>query len=226
MKARIFLVLAVLAALGVAVGFYLTRPPSAPSKDSTQSTASTLSQFKTEENDVFVVDAAQSSVQFEIDEILNSKPTHVVGVTNQVSGEVLVNAKKPSASKMGKISINARTFKTDNERRNGAIARLILKSEDPANEFITFESTALNGLPAELKQGEEFSFTIDGNLTVSGVTKPATFTVVAKLSGDQLTGTAVTTIMRPDFGLKIPNLSFLAGVDEDVLLKFQFVAKK
>ena len=62
---------------------------------------------------LYRIDKAESSVGFEIDEILNGNPFRVVGVTTEVAGEVLIDFDDPTTSQLGTIVINVRTLATD-----------------------------------------------------------------------------------------------------------------
>ncbi|MCY4621815.1 MAG: YceI family protein, partial [bacterium] len=84
---------------------------------------------------LYRIDKAESSVSFEIDEILNGNPFRVVGVTTEVAGEVLIDFDDPTASQLGTIVINVRTFATDSGFRDRAIRGPILGSSRDENEF-------------------------------------------------------------------------------------------
>lgn len=160
----------------------MTRPVSAPSGASPVVSAPVVPQKAPEGSTVFTIDATQSEAKFEIDEVLNNKPFRVIGTTKDVSGQINVNVADLSASSVGTISINARTLKTDSERRDGAIGRMILKSE--ANEFITFTPKSFSGLPTTPALGTEYTFDVTGTLTVAGTSKDVTFSVKAKASSE------------------------------------------
>ncbi|HXV71533.1 MAG TPA: hypothetical protein VEB69_09045 [Acidimicrobiia bacterium] len=46
----------------------------------------------------FEIDQTRSTARFEIDEVLNGSPKHVVGTTDQVVGQILVDPSDPGAS--------------------------------------------------------------------------------------------------------------------------------
>ena len=123
------------------------------------------------------------------------------------------------------MRINVRTLRTDEERRDRAIRSRILESASDQYEFTTFEPVRLEGLPGSVELGQTVAFQIVGNLAIRDITREVVFdaelTVVAP---DRVEGTAVTTIMRGDYNLTIPNVPFVASVDEDVLLGITFVA--
>jgi polyisoprenoid-binding protein YceI len=165
----------------------------------------------------------ESEARFELDEILKGSPKHVVGTTNQVAGEILINIDDPSAVRVGTIQVNARTLSTDNSFRNRAIANSIL--ETGTYEFITFTPTEIVGFPESPVLGETISFQIIGSLTVRDVTNEVVFDVTATpVSDSRLEASATATIMRGDYGLTIPSVAQVADVSEEVILTLDFVA--
>ena len=172
---------------------------------------------------VYQISQAESQVRFELDEDLRGQRQSVVGVTNQVAGEIAIDLSDLSTAQVGVLQINARTLATDNNFRNRAIQNEIL--ETGSYEFITFTPTAINGLPAVATVGEAITFTIDGDLTIREVTQPVTFTVVATpVTESQLAGTASAVIVRTDYNLAIPSVPNVANVEEEVELYIEFVA--
>lgn len=146
----------------------------------------------------FSLNAEKTEAKFEIDEVLVGQPFHVVGTTQDVTGNIYVTPDNLASTSVGTISINARTLKTDSEMRNGAIGRRILHSEE--NEFITFTPKSSTGLPEKPEIGKEYTFQTTGTLTVSGVSKDVTFAVTAKaVSETEIDGSAKATIKYADF---------------------------
>jgi polyisoprenoid-binding protein YceI len=73
--------------------------------------------------------------------------------------------------------------------------------------------------------GDALTFQITGDLTVAGVTNEVTFNVEATLESEaQLTGQAEAIITYADFNLSIPDVPFVASVEDNVILKLNFVA--
>jgi polyisoprenoid-binding protein YceI len=172
---------------------------------------------------IFEIVQAESEVRFIIDEVLNGAPKTVVGVTDQVAGEIAIYADDPAKTKIGTILVNARTLVTDNEFRNRAIKNRILYTDD--YEFIAFTPTEIVGLPDAATISEGFSFQIVGDLTVRDVTKQVAFDAqVTPVSETQLEGTASTTILYADFDLTIPEARNVASVDDEVILEIEFSA--
>ena len=148
----------------------------------------------------------------------------MVGKSNQVAGQIAVNPDDLSAAQVGVIQVNARTFVTDDGRRNRAINNFILNTAE--YEFITLTPTELRGLSGKAELGKDLTFQIVGDLTIRDVTKPVVFDVIARPTSEtQMTGSASTTINRGDFQLQIPNVPFVANVGEQVALAIDFVAE-
>ena len=174
---------------------------------------------------VFRIDQAQSQVRFILDELLRGEPTTVIGITDQVAGDILVDFTDPAASSIGPIRINARTLATDNSLRDRASRGQILQSSQDAFEFVEFAPTALQGLPETVTIGQPINFVILGDLTVRETSGAVQFeATVIPVSEDRLEGTARGTIMRVDYNLAIPNVPGVANVSEEVILEIDFVA--
>lgn len=206
--------------IGAGIFLYISRPLAAPSTNSVSTNTTTGVPGEV----VFAIDSARSEAKYEIDETLGGSPVHVVGMTKDVSGQITINTAKPSESKVGPISVNARTFKTDSDRRDNTVGRTILKSEDPANEFITFSLVKWFDLPEKIEEGTEFPFSVTGNLTITGKTQEVAFNGVATKTGSTLVGNIESVIAYEDFGLSIPKLSFIAWVDNKVAISVNFTA--
>ena len=219
-------VVALIAVVATGAFLYVTRDIAAPSQ-SVQAGAQELTPSTNSDGQVvFRISQDESKAAFSVSEVLNGSNNLVVGTTNQVAGDILVNLSNPSAAQVGEIRINARTFATDNSRRDNMVARFVLRSEDNANEFITFQPTSTSGLPASISVGDTLQFQVTGKLTVAGASNVATFNVTAALtSQDQLTGHATATISRSDFSLTIPQVPSVASVEEKLTLTLDFVAK-
>lgn len=221
--------------IATAAGAYLffSKPVAAPSTDlatlntalseNTNQILSTASGANMIER--FQIDNSRSLATFRIFEVLRGEDFTVVGTTSEVAGNIIVDRQNVAASSAGQIVVNARTLKTDSAQRDGAIARLILKSEDDANEFIRFTPTNIAGLPATGVEGTNYPLQITGDLEISGVKNNVRFDAdVIYTTDNMLQITAKTAIQRPDFNLVVPNLPFLANVSDTVEIELTLVA--
>lgn len=172
---------------------------------------------------VFEIVQDESEARFIIDEVLRGSPKTVVGVTNQVAGQIAVDPADPASAQVGQISINARTLATDSDMRNRAVKNRILQTD--AYEFVTFQPTQLTGLPESAAAGEPLSFQITGDLTIRDTTKQVTFDVtLTPVDETRLEGLATLTIPYRDFGLAIPDSPSVDTVADNVTLELEFVA--
>ncbi len=177
-----------------------------------------------ENSSIFEIVPVESEARFLIDEILQGEEKTVVGKTGQVGGQIAVDFADPSTAAAGPIQVDARTFETDNGFRNRAIQNRILLSG--IYENITFTPTSVKGMPQEIVLGEALEFDIEGDLTITTISQPVTFTVRAvPLSESRIEGSAITTINRSDFNLIVPSATGVAAVGEEVILEIDFVAE-
>lgn len=172
---------------------------------------------------LYEINTDESQVTFKLDEDLRGQRTTVVGTTSQVAGQISLDLNDLSTTQVGTIQINARALATDNNFRNRAIQNEILETGE--YEFITFQPTAIKGLPASATFGEEIAFAIEGNLTIRDITHAITFQVTAAASSEtRLLGTATATISREQYQLSIPQVPHVANVADEVELTISFVA--
>lgn len=173
---------------------------------------------------LFHIAPEESAVRFIIDEELLGSPKTVIGTTNQVAGDLLLDLDQPGNSQLGTLRINVRTLETDNEFRNRALRGQILEADRAEFEFAQFTPTAFLELPEQVTTGEKVDFQITGDLTVRGVTREVTFAATLTLLNETLLeGSAHTTVSRADFGLNIPEAQGVANVSDQVRLEIDFV---
>jgi polyisoprenoid-binding protein YceI len=164
----------------------------------------------------------ESQVRFNIFELLRGQPKDVIGTSNQVAGEAVVDLNDLSSAQLGEIVINARTLETDDSRRNQAIRNRILFTDQ--YEFINFSPTQVSGLSGSAEPGQSYNFQVAGDLTIKDVTKPVTFDVTVTVeTPERLAGSAKTTIALNDFNLTVPSVPFVANVGETMALEIDFV---
>jgi polyisoprenoid-binding protein YceI len=172
----------------------------------------------------FEIVPAESEARFVIDEVLRGAPKTVVGTTDQVAGQLVLDPVDLSSAQVGTIQVNARTLTTDNDFRNRAVKNRILLTDN--YEFVTFTPTEVVGLPGTGAVGETYTFQIAGDLTITDVTRPVTFDVVASATSEgQIEGTATTAFLYTDFELFIPDAPAVDTVDDVVRLELEFIAE-
>ena len=168
-----------------------------------------------------------SEVRFLIDEELFGIPKTVVGRTNQVVGEILLDLQNTQEVEVGTIQVNARELATDDSFRNRALRRQILDSAQDAYQFITFTPTEIDGLSSEgTANGETKSFSLTGDLQIRDVVQSVTFEMmVAAISESELSGSGEAMVLRSYFDLQIPSVPGVANVSDEVRLEIDFTAE-
>ena len=172
----------------------------------------------------FQFDSSATEARFVIGEILGGAPNTVIGVNDQVSGEISISASNPAASQIGAIQIEAASFVTDSALRNRAINQFVLQSG--IYPIITFAPTSIIGIPGDVSPGAILTLQIAGDLTIREITQPVSFEATINVVNEsEIQGTATATISRSDFDLIIPSVPRVAGVDEQLVLELEFVAR-
>jgi polyisoprenoid-binding protein YceI len=172
---------------------------------------------------LYRIDATQSEARYEVGETFfqDNRFALAVGTTQGIAGELLVDFAQPSNTQIGDIVIDVSQFTSDESRRDNFIRNNGLQSA--TYPLATFSPHSIDGLPAQIAEGDSLSFTMSGDLTVKDTTRSVTWDVTLTLDGDQIVGAASTAIMMSDFGVGPIQLAFLATEDQ-VNLYFDFVA--
>jgi len=175
---------------------------------------------------LFRVVPEESEARFIIEETLLGNPKTVVGATQQLAGEMLVDISNLSSAQIGGIRVNVNTLTTDNEFRNRAIRSQILQSTRPEYEFAEFIVQRSVGLPENAGGGDTLTFEIEGDLRLRDVTHLLIFDTTVQIAAvDRIVGHAQAQLERADFGLTIPEAPGVANVSETVIVEIDFVAE-
>jgi polyisoprenoid-binding protein YceI len=172
---------------------------------------------------VYRIDPEQSIVRYAVQEIFAGQPVSTaVGTTRQIAGDVLLNREDFAQSEVGTIVINVEQFESDSGLRDRRIRREYLESSTyPEATFVPRE---LLNFPTEIVEGNAYTFTMVGDLTVKTTTLPVTWTVTATLNGDTLSGSANTMISMLDYHIGPINIAGFVETADEVQLTFEFVA--
>jgi len=172
---------------------------------------------------LFNITPVESSVAFAVEETLKGNRITATGSNSNLAGSLLLDMDDLAATVIGPINIDATAFRTNDPNRDRAINKWLLVSR--AYPLIQFTPTAVSNLPATAAIGDALTFTIEGDLLITTYTQPVTFEMtVTAVSADRIEGTAVSTIQREDFKLRIPSAPGVADVAETIALTFDFVA--
>jgi len=164
----------------------------------------------------YVLNPTGTEARYQVRELLaaNTIENDVVGKTAAVTGGISLDKAGKVISAESRITIDLTGLKTDRDRRDGYVQRNTLETAKyPTADFVI---TQITGLPAKLPTSGALSFTLVGDLTLKGVTKPTTWTVTATATPTGMTGTAKTKFTFSEFGIAVPRVPVVARVDDPI----------
>ena len=169
-----------------------------------------------------MIDPTGSEARFRAREQLAGRSllNDAIGKTKVVQGAIVVDKQGAVLADQSKFEVDLRTLASDQSRRDDFIkANTLNTSQYPSAVFVP---TAVTGLPSSIPESGEGAFKVTGNMTIHGVTKPATWDVTVKKSGNQLTGTASTVIKLTDYGMTPPRVPVVLSIEENITLELDF----
>jgi polyisoprenoid-binding protein YceI len=172
----------------------------------------------------FTIVSEESAARYRAQEELASIGTQeAVGETSAIIGQILFDeAGSPLAC--SRFDVDLRTLQSDEARRDNFLYENTL--ETGQYPLATFILTEVEGLDEPLGDGEETTFTLIGNLTFHGVTKPVAWEATATLDGETLTGSAATTFDMADFDIESPTVGPVVSIEEAITLEADITAEQ
>ncbi|MDL1898162.1 YceI family protein [Anaerolineae bacterium CFX7] len=147
-----------------------------------------------------------------------SLPGDAVGVTDQLSGQIVGKTDGTIVSADSKFVVDLTTLKSDQGMRDGFIQRETLRTSQYPNA--TFVPTATSGLPATLPPTGPVTFQLMGDLTIRDVTKNVTWDVnCTPTSATEGTCHASTKFTFDDFGIPQPRVPRVLSIEDTITLE-------
>jgi len=147
-------------------------------------------------------------------------PKDAVGATNDIKGRIVIGADGRVVKESSKLIIELSTLKSDQARRDNFLRRSTLETAKyPQAELVP---VALEGLLMPIAPGSSQTFSVRGDLTVHGATRPTTWQVTARGEGNGIVGTATTAFTFKDFGLEQPRVPVVLSVADTIRLEYDF----
>lgn len=168
----------------------------------------------------FEFDSASGSFAgFRVEEELTTiGSTTAVGRTDAVTGSITVADGRLTAAD---LVVDLTGIVSNNARRESAIQRALDTGDFPE---ATFSLTAPVALPEGLAAGEAVEVEATGDLTIHGVTNPATFSLTANVRDDGIAVvTGSTAIVFADFGVSAPSAPIVVSVDDNGIVELQLL---
>jgi polyisoprenoid-binding protein YceI len=158
----------------------------------------------------FVVNATQSNLIWKAEKV-TGKHDGTVKISN---GEISVNDGKLTS---GSFVIDMTTMVVSDIKDANTNAKLLghLKSDDffsvEKNKTSTFVVTSVT------PGSQQGSYTVKGNLTIKGITKPIEFPAAILIDGNTLKATASITVDRTKYDIRYGSKSFFEGIGDKAI---------
>lgn len=174
----------------------------------------------------FEVAASGNEARYKVREQLAGVdfPNDAIGVTPAVSGQVVIDDTGAVVADQSIITIDLRPLKSDKDRRDGYVQRRLLNTEEFPEA--TLRVTGINGTPSPLPTSGSFNFSLTGDLTLRGVTRPTTWAVTATATPTGYTGSATTSFTFADFEMTKPRVAVVLSVEDTIALEYDFTLIK
>jgi polyisoprenoid-binding protein YceI len=172
------------------------------------------------------IDPAASQASYHAREQLAGKSlaSDAIGTSNAVTGTLVLAPDGSILSDQSQITVDLSKLQSDESRRDNWIKNnTIQTSQYPT---ATFVPRAAQDLPIPLPVSGEATFQLSGDLTVHGVTKPATWQVSAQFSDGVISGKAITDVNITDFGMTPPRVGPVLSIEDGLRLELAFSAAR
>ena len=141
---------------------------------------------------------------YTVAEVLNGSDVTVVGSTSDVSGTATVEDEQLTA---GEIVVQTATITTDSDRRDNQFRGNIFDvAANPTATFTVSSPVDLSSLPQDGTAGE---VSVDGTLSLKGVTQDVTVPMQVVQSGEDLIASGSIDTTWADYGVEPPSLGFV-----------------
>jgi len=167
----------------------------------------------------YTVVAERSEVRYRVREQLVGLhfPNDAVGVTRAIEGGIALDPQGRVLTGDSRLAVDLRTLRSDQDRRDNYLRRNTLETDRyPTAVFLPVE---IRGLSIPLPSTGSASFEILGDFTVREVTRRITWESTATFSDADVSVRARTAFRFPDFGLRIPRVSVVLSVEDNIRLE-------
>jgi polyisoprenoid-binding protein YceI len=170
--------------------------------------------------------ADDSEVRYRVREQLVSLnfPNDAVGATRAVQGGIALDAQGRLVPAESRFVVDLRTLHSDEPRRDNYLRRNTLGTERyPTVVFVPAEA---RNLPVPPPAAGTVPFELVGDLTIREVTRRIVWQATATFGGPGVTVRAKTAFRFGDFGLRIPRVSVVLSVEDDIRLEADLTLRR
>jgi polyisoprenoid-binding protein YceI len=161
-------------------------------------------------------DFSSSWVGFRVAEVLNpGGEVEAVGRTPAVSGQLTASG---SVIEQAMIEADLTAIISDRPRRDDAIQRALGTAEFPTATFVSTGPVDLGAVPVE---GEPFTASVPGSVTIRDVSQDVTLELTGQRVGDVVVVVGALPVDFTSFGVTMPSAPIVVSVEDAGDLEWQ-----
>jgi polyisoprenoid-binding protein YceI len=154
----------------------------------------------------------KSTLGYRVKEVLGGLDTEAVGRTDQVTGELVIEASRLMAAT---FSVNVGTITSDSSKRDNQFTGNIMDvSTYPTADFVLTTPIDFGSIPLP---GVQLTAIATGDLTLHGVTRAVTFEVTTEYASNVIGVLGSIDITFADYGIANPSNAFVSTGDTGLL---------
>ena len=154
----------------------------------------------------------KSTLGYRVKEVLGGLDAEAVGRTNQVTGELVIEASRVMAAT---FSVDVGTITSDSSKRDNQFTGNIMDvSTYPTADFVLTTPIDFGSVPLP---GVQLTATATGDLTLHGVTRAVTFEVTTEYASNVIGVLGSIDITFADYGIANPSNAFVSTGDTGLL---------
>jgi polyisoprenoid-binding protein YceI len=147
-------------------------------------------------------------------------PNDAVGETKALTGAIEFDAKGNVIAQSSKFAVDAGTFVSDKDRRDGFVRGRLLDAQQYPS--IVLVPMSVLGVSLPLPSSGTVPIEMTGDLTVHGVTRPTLWKGSAAFKDGRVTGYAATAFTIADIQMEQPRVPVLLSVADTIRLEIDF----
>jgi polyisoprenoid-binding protein YceI len=147
-------------------------------------------------------------------------PNDAVGETKSLTGAIAFDANGKVVRPDSKFALDAGTFVSDQNRRDGFVRGRLLDAEQYPS--IVLVPTDVRGVALPLPTSGTRPIEITADLTVRGVTRPTIWKGTARFQDGRVTGSAATAFTFDEVQIEQPRVPVLLSVADTIHLEIDF----
>lgn len=216
--------LIVLGAVALGIVYFVIFPGSAPAKLALAATKSPTASAATAASAAStgtwsVTSGSQAGYRVRETLAFVGAPSDAVGRTSSVHGTVTIAASGSNLSvSAASLTVDVNTLTSDRSMRDQRLHSIGLQSDRyPTASFILSSPIAL---PADAANGQAFTVSAIGQLTLHGMTKTVTIPMQARRAGSQIQLAGSITFPFSEFGMTPPSIGGFVSVQDNATMEF------